>query len=113
MNLTMDKEVVDDLAERGVAGVNETFVDGVSTGHLGASSDRVPVVVAAEMVNGAGDSAGSGSCSSVEESADSQTCRKRTEGSEPWLWRRHLIHTDVCAGRGVAGLHRQTLEPIE
>ena len=36
----------------GVVEVDETFVGGVSTGHLGASSDKVPVMVAAEKVNG-------------------------------------------------------------
>jgi hypothetical protein len=36
----------------GVVEVDETFVGGVSTGHLGASSDKVAVMVAAEKVNG-------------------------------------------------------------
>ena len=36
----------------GVVEVDETFVGGVSTGHLGASSDKVAVMVAAEKVDG-------------------------------------------------------------
>jgi ISXO2-like transposase domain len=36
----------------GVVEVDETFVGGVSIGRLGASSDKVPVMVAVEKVNG-------------------------------------------------------------
>ena len=46
----------------GIVEVDETFVGGVSSGRLGASSDKMPVMVAVEKVNGAGRNwAGSGS----------------------------------------------------